>query len=83
MEGLRRGRAGGGRARPVERHDLTRDGRFALQSFPQPKPGSDEFYIGGSATLVDDPIVRAEILRDAKHMADPSEIVFEWRAAAR
>jgi hypothetical protein len=60
-----------------KRHDLTRDGRFALQSFPQPKPGSDEFYIGGSAARVDDPIVRAEILRDAKHMADPSEIVFE------
>src|SRR5215510_11382529 len=41
-----------------KRDDLLRDGRYALQSFPQPKPGSDEFYIGGSAALVDDPIMR-------------------------
>src|SRR5438093_12551441 len=26
-------------------HDLQRDGRYALQTFPQPKPGSDEFYL--------------------------------------
>ena len=61
----------------AKRHDLLRDGRFALQPFPQPKPGSDEFYIAGKAVAVDDPVVRAEILRDAKHMADESEIAFE------
>jgi hypothetical protein len=60
-----------------KRHDLARDGRFALQSFPQPKPGSDEFYVAGTAKLVDDPVARTNILRDAKHMADASEIVFE------
>jgi hypothetical protein len=60
-----------------KRHDLLRDGRYALQTFPQPKPGSDEFYIAGKAVGVDDPAIRAAILRDAKHMADPSEIVFE------
>jgi hypothetical protein len=60
-----------------KRHDLMRDGRFALQSFPQPKPGSDEFYLTGKAELVDDPAMRAEILRNAKHMADASEIAFE------
>jgi hypothetical protein len=60
-----------------KRHDLLRDGRYALQAFPQPKPGSDEFYIAGKAVLVDDPVVRAAILRDAKHMADESEIAFE------
>ena len=60
-----------------KRHDLARDGRFALQSFPQPKPGSDEFYVAGTAELVDDPVARTNILRDAKHMADASEIVFE------
>ena len=60
-----------------KRHDLLRDGRYALQTFPQPKPGSDEFYIAGKAVGVDDLAVRAAILRDAKHMADPSEIVFE------
>ena len=60
-----------------KRYDLTRDGRYALQTFPQPKPGSDEFYITGSALLVEDPATRAAVLRDAKHMADASEILFE------
>ncbi len=60
-----------------KRHDLLRDGRYALQIFPQPKPGSDEFYIAGTAVLVDDQAARANILRDAKHMADASEIAFE------
>ena len=60
-----------------KRHDLRRDGRYALQTFPQPKPGSDEFSIAGRAVGVDDPAVRAAILRDAKHMADASEIAFE------
>ena len=60
-----------------KRRDLIRDGRFALQSFPQPKPGSDEFYVTGKAEPVDDQAVRAEILRAAKHMADASEIAFE------
>ena len=57
--------------------DLLRDGRYALQTFPQPKPGSDEFSIAGKAVLVEDATVRAEVLRDAQHMADPSEIAFE------
>src|SRR5687767_10088448 len=60
-----------------KRHDLQRDGRYALQSFPQPKPGSDEFSIAGKATLVEDQAARADILRDAKHMADASEAAFE------
>src|SRR5437870_9308338 len=37
-----------------KRYDLLRDGKYALQTFPQPKPGSDEFYIAGKAVLVDD-----------------------------
>ena len=57
--------------------DLQRDGRYALQSFPQPKPGSDEFFVSGTASPVADAQARANILRDAKHMADVSEIVFE------
>ena len=60
-----------------KQHDLLRDGRYALQSFPQPKPGSDEFYIAGKAVLVDDTAARTAILRDAKHMADASETTFE------
>ena len=64
-------------AESPKRQDLLRDGRYALQSFPQPKPGSDEFYVTGRAVLVEDAAARAAILRDAKHMADASETVFE------
>jgi Pyridoxamine 5'-phosphate oxidase len=60
-----------------KRHDLLRDGRYALQTFPQPRPGSDEFYMTGRALVVDDPVARAAILRDARHMADASETTFE------
>jgi hypothetical protein len=60
-----------------KQHDLLRDGRYALQTFPQPKAGSDEFSIAGKAVLVDDAGARADILRDAKHMADVSETAFE------
>jgi len=60
-----------------KRRDLIRDGRYALQAFPQPKPGSDEFYVAGTARLVEDAATRAAVLRDATHMADPSETVFE------
>ncbi len=60
-----------------KRHDLSRNGRYALQSFPQPKAGSDEFYLAGKAELVVDPAARDAILRDAKHMADASEATFE------
>jgi hypothetical protein len=59
--------------------DLLHDGRYALQSFPQPKPGSDEFYAAGIAVPVDDAATRAAILGDAKHMADSSETAFELR----
>lgn len=34
-------------------------------------------HITGSALLVEDPATRAAALRDAKHMADASEILFE------
>jgi hypothetical protein len=60
-----------------KRRDLLGDGRYALQSFPQPKAGSDEFFIAGTAVLVDDSTARANILRNAAHMADVSETAFE------
>jgi hypothetical protein len=60
-----------------KRQDLVRDGRFAMQSFPQPKPGSDELYLTGRAVVIAEEEARAAILRDAKHMADASETVFE------
>jgi hypothetical protein len=60
-----------------KRRDLLRDGRYALQTFPQPKPGGDEFYISGAAALIVDAATRAAILADARHMPDPTEIAFE------
>ena len=64
-------------AESPKRGDLLRDGRYALQTFPQPKPGSDEFYIAGAAVLVEDEATRATIFAGARHMPDPSEIAFE------
>src|SRR5215831_5407262 len=60
-----------------KRYDLARDGRYALQTFPQPKPGSDEFCVAGRARLTEDGATRAAVLHDAKHMAHASEILFE------
>lgn len=60
-----------------KRRDLERDGRYALQTFPQPKAGSDEFYLAGKAVRVDDATERGAVLRDAKHQAHASETVFE------
>ena len=57
--------------------DLLRDGRYALQTFPQPKPGSDEFSLAGRARAIDDLATRARVVKDAKHKADPSETLFE------
>ena len=64
-------------AQSPKRQDLIRDTRYALQTFPQPKPGSDEFYLAGRARLVEDPAAHAAILRDAAHMADAAETPFE------
>jgi hypothetical protein len=60
-----------------KRGDLERDGRFALQAFPQPRPGSDELYLAGQARLVTDAGVRTAVLGDARHQADASEVLFE------
>jgi hypothetical protein len=57
--------------------DLVRNGRYALQTFPQSKPGSDEFSLAGRARLIDDAATRAAVLRDARHRADESETLFE------
>ena len=60
-----------------KRNDLLHDGRYALQTFPQPKAGSDEFYMAGSAHVVEDAATQAAILRDARHMANAAEKPFE------
>lgn len=60
-----------------KRGDLERDGRYALQTFPQPRAGSDEFYLAGRAVRVDDAIERAAIFQDARHQAQAAEVAFE------
>jgi len=60
-----------------KRWDLERDGRYSLQAFPQPRPDSDEFYLGGFAKMVDDPEKKRSVLADAKHPASVDEIPFE------
>ncbi len=62
-----------------KRYDLVRDGRYALQAFPQPREGSDEFYVAGRAELVEGPAIRALILREAKHRANELEVFFELK----
>lgn len=57
--------------------DLLRDGRFALQAFPQPRKGSDEFYVAGRADHVDDPATRRAVVADAGHFVDETERLFE------
>jgi hypothetical protein len=64
-------------AESPKRFDLERDGRYALQTFPQPKPGSDEFYVTGRATRIDDATTRAAVCRDATHQFQPTEVLFE------
>ena len=60
-----------------KRWDLQRDGRYALQAFPQDRPDSDEIYLSGVAKLVDDVELKSVVLTDAKHHASPHEILFE------
>jgi hypothetical protein len=57
--------------------DLERTGYYAMQAFPQAKPDSDEFYLTGKATRINDPEVFSRVLDDAKHPASPDEILFE------
>jgi hypothetical protein len=59
-----------------KRGDLERDGRFALHSFP-PESTDDEFYITGTASVVTDASVRAEVA-DAYH----DEVRDEWQLFA-
>ncbi len=60
-----------------KRRDLASDGRYALQTFPQPKAGSDEFYLAGVARLVEEATTRDAVLHDARHQAAASEVLFE------
>jgi hypothetical protein len=60
-----------------KRWDLRRDGRYALQSFPQARPDSDEFYLSGKARLIEDLETFETVINDARHHASRDEILFE------
>lgn len=60
-----------------KRGDLERDGRYAMQAFPQAKPDSDEFYLSGQAKRIDNPETFSRVIKDAKHHASSDEILFE------
>jgi hypothetical protein len=62
-----------------KQQDLRRDGRYALQTFPQPKPDSAEFYLTGRADLIEEPSLRRAVLQDAKHQAHESERLLELK----
>ena len=62
-----------------KRWDLHRDGRYALQTFPQAKPDSDEFYLTGVAEFIKDLETMKLVLADAKHVASADEILFELK----
>jgi hypothetical protein len=61
-----------------KRHDLERDGRFALHSFP-PEANDDEFFCAGSAHEVRDASVRRVVAAKAKHNVRDDEVLFELR----
>lgn len=60
-----------------KRWDLERDGRFALQAYPQDRPDSNEFYLSGIAHLVNDAEKKGAVLTDAQHHVSADEILFE------
>lgn len=60
-----------------KRGDIQRDGRYALQAFPQARPDSNEFYLSGMARWVSDPEEKSAVLAAARHHASADEIPFE------
>jgi hypothetical protein len=64
----------------LKRHDLLRDGRYALHSYPRPND-EDAFYITGRAVHVEDDARRAELWQayagDPNRKGDVNEIGFE------
>lgn len=64
-----------------KRHDLIRDGRFALHSFPCPDV-DDEFLVMGRARKIDDAALSARVLADLKSKGMSStenEFLFEFQ----
>ena len=61
-------------------HDLRRDGRFALHSFPVPD-GDDEFYVSGGSGEVTDPTTRERVhaALTATGVSTRNDTLFELR----
>ncbi|HUG15658.1 MAG TPA: pyridoxamine 5'-phosphate oxidase family protein [Thermomicrobiales bacterium] len=60
-----------------KRHDLTRDGRFALHA--SLGPDDEEFVITGFVARVDDADQRARVQSAAAHAIHDGDILFEFR----
>jgi hypothetical protein len=58
-----------------KRHDLRRDGRYALHALPGKQDA--EFYVTGRARLVPDGDERAAVVAAAGHTVHPADDVFE------
>lgn len=59
-----------------KRDDLLRDGRYALHSFP-PVEVDDEFYVTGTARMVDDATTRADVTALYHATVEPDHSLFE------
>ena len=62
-----------------KRHDLRRDGRYALHALPGER--DDEFYCTGHARLLSDGDERASAVKAAGHTIRDSDWLFELRLA--
>ena len=57
--------------------DLVRDGRYALHAFPKPDT-DDEFYVTGTATVVDDAATRTSVrAATVANVGEPEETLFK------
>ncbi len=58
--------------------DLLRDGRYALQAFPQvPNDEYEEFYLAGRADRILDPETRKILIEQTKITMEANEVLFE------
>jgi hypothetical protein len=56
--------------------DLLRDGRYALHAFPKPEV-DDEFYVSGTAAVVDDGPTRERVRTATEaNVGQPEEVLF-------
>jgi hypothetical protein len=59
-----------------KRHDLRRDGRFAMHALPGER--DDEFYVTGRAAFIEDEATHRLVSDTAKHEVRPEDWIFEF-----